>query len=404
MKFALTNANLIDCVSPGVRQGCTVTVEDGHIAEILDGGGAPLGQDVETIDLGGSYLLPGLWDVHVHLEWPRIAAATDSELTVQYAYNAARGLTDAGVVGIRTGGTPQFIDVALKRAFASGQHVGPRVFADGWFLTTTGGHFLTSGAALECDGAVGFVRAIRPQIESGVDHIKLNLTGGIMGPHWDRHQDSFLLEDELEAAFAISKQRGYGVMAHAASPDAVKAAVRHGAHTVEHGYIMDEECIELFLESGTWYVPTLGITHLTRGQAATSWETQWAEDRDLAPDLSERADAASDEHREWFRRALDAGVKMALGSDLRPLHEGTLMEMGLWVKDGATTWQTLVAATRNAAELCGVGDSLGTIEVGKLADMIVVGKNPLDDIDNVRDLKMVFKEGGVVADHRERAT
>ena len=401
MRLALINANLIDCVSPGVRPGCTVIVEDGRIAEVLNSG-APPDRDVVSIDLRGSYLLPGLWDVHVHLEWPRVAGATAAELTVQYAYNATQGLTEAGVVGIRTGGTPQYIDVALKHAFASGQHVGPRVFAGGWFLTTTGGHFLTSGTALECDGAVGFVRAIGQQIASGVDHVKLNLTGGIMGPSWDRHRDSFLLEEELEAAFNICRQRAYGVMAHAASPDAVKAAIRHGAHTVEHGYIMDEECIELFLENETWYIPTLGSTHLTRSQAATSWETQWAEERELAPDLAARADAASDEHRKWFRRALDAGVKMALGSDLRPLREGTLMEMGLWVKDGATTWQTLVAATRNVAEVCGVGDSLGTIEVGKSADMIVVGNNPLDDIDNVRALEMVFKEGSVVADHRER--
>src|SRR6185503_17379486 len=108
-----------------------------------------------------------------------------------------------------------------------------------------------------------------------------------------------------------------------------------------------------------------------------------------------RADAAQDEHAGWFRAALGAGVKMALGSDIRPLKDAALLEMGLWVRDGATTWQTLLAATRHAAELCGMGAELGTVEAGKLADLIVVAANPLDDINNVRKLLMVLKEGAV---------
>ena len=108
-----------------------------------------------------------------------------------------------------------------------------------------------------------------------------------------------------------------------------------------------------------------------------------------------------DEHAYWFRRALDSGAKMALGSDIRPLREAALLEMGLWVRDGATPWQTLVAATRNAAELCRVGDQLGTVEAGKLADLIVVAANPLDDINNLRQLQLVIKNGRVVSDKRE---
>ena len=121
----------------------------------------------------------------------------------------------------------------------------------------------------------------------------------------------------------------------------------------------------------------------------------------MAPDLIVRADAAVDTHRDWFQQALRAGVKMALGSDVYPLTESALLEMGLWVKDGATTWQTLQAATRHAADLCGVGADLGTVEVGKLADLIVVGANPLDDVENLADLRLVLKEGRIVADHRD---
>jgi imidazolonepropionase-like amidohydrolase len=295
------------------------------------------------------------------------------------------------------------MDVAWKRAFESGQHVGPRVYAAGHFLTTTGGHFLTSGHALECDGPYGFVKAIREQIKNGVDHIKLNLSGGIMGPPWDLHKHSFLLDDELKAAFDICHLREFKVMAHATNPQAVKNAVRLGAHSVEHGYIMDDECIELMLEHDTWYVPTLAISHLTPEQVDNEWERAWVKQRNMPHSFCCRADAAADVHAGWFGKALKAGVKMALGSDIRPLKDAALLEMGLWVKDGATTWQTLLAATKHAAALCGAGADLGTVEVGKLADLIVVGANPLDDINNVRQLQLVLKEGKIVSDKRQTA-
>jgi imidazolonepropionase-like amidohydrolase len=190
------------------------------------------------------------------------------------------------------------------------------------------------------------------------------------------------------------------VMAHAASPESVLAAVRLGAHSVEHGYIMDAACIEGLRARGTWYVPTLAISHLTPDQASDAWEKRWVAELNLADDLCRRADAAAGEHRDWFRRALAAGVKMAVGSDIRPLKEAALLELGLWVKDGATPWQALLAATRHAAELCGVGEDLGTVEPGKLADLIVVGGDPLEDITNLRRLLLVLKEGRIVSDKR----
>jgi imidazolonepropionase-like amidohydrolase len=398
--LVLTNARLIDGVSPRVVEGASVTVEDGRIVEVLDGGRVPAARSARVMDLAGAYLLPGLWDAHVHLEAPRLPGASVSELALQYLANAQRGLLEGGVTGMRMAGTPHFLDVVLKRAFESGQHVGPRLYTCGWFLTTTGGHALGTGFALPVDGADGIVRAIREHIQAGVDHIKLNLTGGIMGPWWDRHWHEFFLPAELEAAFAICRQRDFPVMAHAASAAAVKAALRHGAHSVEHGYIMDDECIALFLERGAYYVPTLGITHLTPSQVRTPWERAWVEQRALSPELIRRAEDAVEEHQHWFRRALAAGVKMASGSDVRPVRDGALLELGLWVRAGATPWQALQAATRWSADVSGASRDLGTIEPGKLADLIAVRANPLEDIDNVRTLELVFKSGHVVADHR----
>ena len=399
-RLVLTNANVIDCVGERPIAGGSVVIERGRIAEVLDGRRSPDTRNADVIDLEGAYLLPGLWDVHIHPDYVAETRAGAVEQTVAFGHRLMEALTEGGVVGVRCAGAAHFMDVAWKRAFEAGEFVGPRVFAAGHFLTTTGGHFLTSGHALECDGPYGFVRAIRDQIKNGVDHIKLNLTGGIMGPAWDRHWQSFLLDEELQAAFEICRVRGFRVMAHAASPDTVKAAVRLGAHSVEHGYIMDADCIEQLRAASTWYVPTLAISHLTPDQASDPWEKRWVEQRSLAPDLCERADKAAGEHREWFRRALAAGVKMALGSDIRPLKEAALLELGLWVKDGATPRQALLAATRDAAELCGVGAQLGTIEPGKLADLIVVDGDPLHDITNLRRLRLVFKEGRLVSDRR----
>jgi imidazolonepropionase-like amidohydrolase len=400
MRTVLTGATLIDCVSPAPVSNATVVIDNGRISAILGEGSRPEAADATVIDLRGSYLLPGLWDVHIHPDYLSVSDMPLAQQVALFGHRLMSGLTESGIVGFRCAGTHSFMDVAWKRAFDSGQYVGPRLYACGHFLTTTGGHFLTTGHALECDGPYGFVKAIREQIKNGVDHIKLNLSGGIMGPDWDRHWHSFLLRDELEAAFEICRQREFRVMAHATNPDSVKNAIRLGAHSVEHGYIMDDECIELFLKHDTWYVPTLAISHLTPAQATNEWERAYLEQRRLPPSLCCRADAAAEVHAEWFRKARDAGVKMALGSDIRPLKDAALLEMGLWVRDGATTWQTLLAATRHAAALCGAGDDLGTVEVGKLADLIVVAANPLEEIANVRKLVMVLKEGRVVSDRR----
>ena len=402
MALILTNTNLIDCVSPSPIPGASVIIEGQRITQVLLDQPPVINAGDRVVDLDGAYLLPGLWDVHIHPEYLHVRGGTVAEHTVRFGQDLMQGLTEAGVVGVRTGGAAHFMDVAWRNSFESGPLAGPRILACGYFLTTTGGHFIATGHARECDGPHGFVKAIREQIKNGVDHIKLNLSGGVMGPFWDRHWHSFMLEEELEAAFRIAHQRGYQVMAHATNPQAVKAALSLGAHSVEHGYIMDQDCIQMFLDEDAWYVPTLSITHLTPSQATTELEKRWVEQRNLAADLVQRAEDASPEHQEWFRCALDAGVKMAIGSDIRPLSQSVLLEMGLWIKDGATPWQTLVAATKNAAELCGLGSDLGTVEAGKLADLIVVRQNPLDDISHLGEILLVMKNGEVVAERRSR--
>ena len=253
MRLILTNANVIDCVTPDPKTQATVVVEDGRIVEIRDGGPPTTTSEDRVIDLTDSYLLPGLWDVHIHPEYPNPAGTTIAQLTAAFGQNLQRGMLEAGVTAVRSGGAGHFMDVAWRRAFSGPGPDGPRVFACGNFLTTTGGHFLTSGHARECDGPYGYAEAIRDQMKHDVDHIKLNLSGGIMGPRWDRHTESFLLPEEIETAFALCNQRNFPVMAHATNPDAVKMAIQLGARSVEHAYITDEDCITDFVSSGTYY-------------------------------------------------------------------------------------------------------------------------------------------------------
>ena len=400
MRLILTNCHVIDCINPDPKTDATVVIQDGRILEIRNDVPKNSSSEDEVIDLEGAFLLPGLWDVHVHPQHPVPAGTTVAQITADFGQNLQQGLTEAGVIGVRSGGANNWIDVAWRNAFEGSGPAGPRVFACGSFLTTTGGHFLTSGHARECDGPYGYAEAIRDQMKHDVDHIKLNLSGGIMGPRWDRHTESFLLPEEIETAFALCKQRNFPVMAHATNPESVKMAIQLGSHSVEHAYIMDEDCITDFVSSGTWYVPTLSISQLSPNLATSEHEKAYAARKQLAEDLVIRADTAAAEHRASFQKALSAGVKMALGSDISPMKDSALLELGLWVKCGATTWQALIAATKNAAELCGVGPELGTVEPGKLADLIVVGDNPLSDIENLRKLQLVMKEGRIVADHR----
>ncbi|WP_231695978.1 metal-dependent hydrolase family protein [Ottowia caeni] len=400
MRTIFSHSTLIDALNPGSRPGTSVVVEGKRITQIIPDAVFESQPGDQVIDLNGAYLLPGLWDVHVHPDYHSLTDMPLPEQVALFGHRLQTALLESGIVGFRCAGAHNYIDVAWKRSFDAGHFIGPRLFASGYFLTTTGGHFLTSGHARECDGPYGFVKAIREGIKAGVDHIKLNLSGGILGPSWDLHTDSFLLDEELKAAFDICRLRKFKVMAHATHPDAVKAAIRMGAHSIEHGYILDDECIDLLLEHNVWLVPTLAISHLTPKQASNQWESRWTKQRAMSDALCCRADAASDTHGEWFTKALKAGVKMALGSDIRPLKDAALLEMGLWARHGASSWHTLQAATKNGAAICGVGHETGTVEVGKVADLIVVGQDPLQNINNLRELQLVIRDGVVVADKR----
>ena len=398
------NCTLIDALSLEPRD-VHVSVENGEIADVSDSA-IPDNSDTKTIDLRNKYILPGLWDVHTHIGRgiPDHEARdeTTAQRTVRAGDNCQRALT-LGITSLRAVGEKDFIDVAWKQAFESGEYVGPNLYTCGWFITTTAGHFLKSGCAIEVDGPTEYIRTIREQIKNGVDFIKLNLTGGVMGPKWDKMPNTFPLQDELKAAFDVCEQRGYKVVAHAGGADGIKKAISLGAHTLEHGYQFDDEAINMLAESETYYVPTLSLTHMNRGEAFADSASQlrWMKAHPIDEGYRERAIEAAVMHASGFKKAIAAGVKIACGSDL-DLPYGALFETEMLVKCGMTEHQAITAATLTSAQVCLADEKNGTIEPGKKADFIILNNNPLENISNLQDVYMVVKDGRIVRDDSNR--
>ncbi len=400
-KSKFINTTLIDALSPEPKEG-HISVINGEIAEISENT-LSKNSDFQILDLKDKYLVPGLWDVHTHIGKgiPDSEARdeTTAERTIRAGNNCRRAL-NLGITSLRAVGEKDFIDVAWKEAFASGGYVGPNLYTCGWFITTTAGHFLKSGCAIEVDGPTEYIRTIREQIKNGVDFIKLNLTGGVMGPKWDKMPNTFPLEDELKAAFDICEQRGYKVVAHAGGVDGIKKAISMGAHTLEHGYQFDDESIDMLSKSQTYYVPTLSLTHMNRGEefADSEFQLKWMKAHPIDESYKERAIEAAIMHASGFKKAIEAGVKIACGSDL-DLPYGALFETEMLVKCGMTEHQALTAATLTSAKVCLVEEKNGTLEPGKKADFVILNSNPLENISNLQDVYMVVKDGNIVRDY-----
>jgi imidazolonepropionase-like amidohydrolase len=404
MSLLLTGCHLIDATSPEVRRDQHVLVEGETIAYV--GGGHPPAAD-RRLDLGGAYVLPGLWDVHTHLRtttWTGPSLPGEpADAIYSYGWCAMEAL-QVGITSMRVVGIPYWADVAWRESFNRGQFLGPRLFCCGHGLRTSAGHDPSGAAAagllMSIDGPEAMVQAVRDQIQHGVDQIKLVSTGGIMGGGHDVMSAVMFLREELEAALRIARQRGVPVAVHATHHEAVKWAVRGGARSIEHGYILDEEAVSLMAQRGVYYVPTLALSHLTADQASTPYEQHYCQEHVLPDGYRQRANRFAPGHEDAFRMALQAGVKIASGSDQGPPREAALLEIEFLARCGLGPHGAIVAATRTAAELCRVEGELGTIEPGKLADLLVVTDDPLEDIHNLRQLLMVMKSGQVVVDKR----
>lgn len=379
----LHNARRVDLERGGVIEDSWLLLENGAIT--ATGAGDPPDAAAVREDLGGAYVLSGLWDVHVH---PTGYLFSDTNETVATrTFRAVDELLDGlreGVTSVRSAGEADFIDCAARDFFTRGKVVGPRVVPCGWAHITSGfGHGVMF--TRQCDGPDAWTKAVRDAHQHGAEFFKILVSGGLRWP-----KPHVLQRDaELDAAFGTAKQLGLPVLAHAATAEAVKVAVRLGARSIEHGYELDDEAVEMMRSSGTVFVPTLAYSQLGAGVARDDAEEAEVSRLRATPTLDTQAAQAA----RSFQMALAEGVTIACGSDVSTIGGGAKFEIVQMVRFGMTPAQALLAATKTSAELCGYGDRSGTLAAGFEADILAVERNPLEDIAAIRDVRGVWKSG-----------
>ncbi len=398
----LAGVNVVDLDGGPPMVGANVVIRGNRIAAIEPSNEAvPAAVGVEVIDADGLWLIPGLMNMHVHLglvlpgvEGAALVNETEAELALRMA-EAARGSLLAGVTTIRTTGERANADLALKRAIDRGAIEGPRIFSAGEELQVTGGHGSEVGAPAN-DGSYEFREAARMQIRAGASWLKVSISGGIATPGGDI-AGSFLTDDELLAVTDIAHRLGAKVTAHSGSPSATRDAVKAGVDGIEHGYFLTPEVFELMREHGTWLVPTIVVSQPgTLPFFERIGSPQWYLDR---------VEMVGVRHFQALRDAIAAGVRIALGTDQLPQEPNdgaiaTVREAEYYVEAGMTPLQALRAATIEPATMLGVAHELGSIDPGKLADMVLVEDDPTHDISALRSIVLVMKDGKVVRDQR----
>lgn len=378
-----------------------VVIEDGRILEV----GPGLDGD-EAVDCSGKAILPGLFDTHVHLAFSyedfdevRLMHEPFSLRFFRVVENLRRTIS----LGITTVRDASGADAGMKAAVERGLLVGPRMRISVTMLSMTGGHndpWLPSGARGAwgtpypgmpdgvCDGVDGVVTKVREVIRSGADVIKIASSGGFLSPTDDPGQPNFS-EVEVRAIVEAAADLGRWVMSHAHGAEGIKRAVRAGVRSIEHGTFLDDEAIELMLERGTWLVPTLTAGDTTE---------ELANDPKIPEPVRDKLRSLGRPELEAFRRAAEAGVRVAMGTDCPVAPHGTnLRELQLMAEHGYTPTQALVAATSSAAELMGLEQELGTIEPGKRADLVLVDGDPFELATLGDRISQVWKDGARVA-------
>jgi imidazolonepropionase-like amidohydrolase len=407
-QLVLRASRLFDGRSETLQSPGLVVIEDGRITGV--GPTAVLKPNGKVIDLGDSTLLPGFMDAHVHLtgemgldsrqgiiEGQARTAAETALLATKYL----RVTLHAGFTTVRNLGAEDFVDVALRNAINRSAIEGPRILAASKSLGSLGGHCDgMNGVAPDffgrepdwkdgvVNGAESARQAVRYNVKYGADVIKVCATGGVLSRNNDVDSPQ-LTQVELDSIIDEAHAKGKKVAAHAHGATGAKRAIRAGIDSIEHGSFLDDEALTLMKEKGTFYVPTLHAL----------WSLEEAQKKGSVMDPRTKAKMAMAGRRigETFRSAAARGIRIAFGTDAGVgIHGTNAEEFVLMVKGGLKPIDALRAATSVDAELFGIASDVGTLETGKIADIVAVPGNPVEDITKTRSVFFVMKDGKIV--------
>ncbi|OUR62312.1 Xaa-Pro dipeptidase [Colwellia sp. 39_35_sub15_T18] len=384
----------------------TIIISDGKISSIQKGfvSAEKIAKDAQLIDLSSSFVMAGLMDMHVHLQGElgpkndsQALRMSDADVLMQSAFNAKKTLM-AGFTTVRDLGASAEQIFALRDGIAKGWIEGPRVIAAGTSVSVTGGHGDVDGLSPDilvmrtsktvCDGPYDCRRATRRAIKFGADVIKITSTGGVLSDT-NTGTGQQMADDELKEVVAAAHALGRKVASHAHAADGINAALRAGVDSIEHGSYANKESVKLFKKSGAYLVPTLmaGDTVVSLAK-----NTNFMSEAIKAKAIRVGADMIDN-----FKNAFKSGVKIAYGTDSGVSPHGNNGKEGvLMARAGMKNSEILKSATVYGADLIGMSTSLGTIEQGKIADIIAFDGNPLKNIEELLDVDFVMKGGKIV--------
>ena len=392
----------IDGISDASKTNSSIIVENGKIKSISRGYIDPSGYDF--IDLKSFTVMPGLMDMHVHFGGEYQSKAkrpvkVERETVAILAAKHAVITLDAGFTTVRQVGDSGLVAISLRDAINSNQVYGPRIFAAGKSIATTGGHAdPTNGMSVDnydfptpeegvINGPYEAFTAVRQRYKDGADGIKLTVTGGVLSVAKSGDNPQFTKE-EIDAVVEAAKDYGFWVAVHAHGPEGMKRAVLAGVDSVEHGTFMTEEVMDLMIERGTYYVPTISAGEFVAEKSKI--------DNYFPEIVRPKAASVGPQIGATFGKAHKRGVKIAFGTDVGVQAHGTNWKEFVYMnKYGMSEMDAIKSATMETAKLLRISDTLGSLEEGKIADIIAVDGNPLEDISVMENVVFVMKDGVV---------